>query len=95
MENKPYSYYISPEDIQTRDKLTLYNECLLEILTWEQDGSTVALANEALLHVRLQEIFDSMNTDDQITALQNKKRILRGSHEHNNTVVQVGDSVVE
>ena len=95
MENKPYSYYISPEDIQTRDKLTLYNECLLEILTWEQDGSAVALANEAALHVRLEELFNSMNSDNQITALQNKRRILRGSHEHNGTIVQVGDSVVE
>lgn len=95
MDNKPYSYYISPEDIQTKDKLTLYNECLLEILTWEQDGSAKALVEEAALRVRLQELFDSMNTDDQITALQNKRRILRGSHEHNGTIVQVGDNVVE
>lgn len=87
MNEKPYSYYISPEDIQTKDKLTLYNEYLIALLTWEADGNLVKQAEYIAL---LDSTYDSMSSEDKAIALKNKQRILRGSHEHNGTTVQEG-----
>ncbi len=88
MENKPYSYYVNPDQIQTKDKLTLYNECLLDILTWESDGiNPNSYLMQTAIHIKLEDIYDSMNAEEKVIALENKARILRGSHEHNNTIV--------
>ena len=82
-----YSQQIKPEDITTKDKLTLYNEKLVELLTWQ---GAYDLEQEALVKAELTLLYLSMNTVQKTQANLNLARVYRGCHMQNGVIVPVG-----
>lgn len=83
----PYSSYISPEDIIVRDKLTQYNDKLLELMMWEATPGAVADANQIACQVQLAAIYASMSSEEQGQADTNRVKLMRGERQVDGTSV--------
>lgn len=87
-----YSQMIKPEDIKTRDKLTIYNELLVKLLVWQgaNDTTPESLEEEERIKIELALLYLTMNAEEKVEASLNLARILRGCHEDNGTIVPMG-----